>query len=344
MNPFPQDQWYVAAWSRELGSGLVPRTICGEPVVLYRSSSTGVVALADRCAHRRYPLSLGTLVGDDLQCGYHGFTYDCSGRCVSVPGQEKVPRTARVRSYPVVERSGWVWLFIGDAEYADPAEIPDAHWLDDPAWAVVGDVALVSCRYSLLVDNLLDLSHETYLHAGYIGTPEVAETPMTTEVDEERGTIRVSRRMRNAEIPAFYARSTGLSSPIDRWQDIEYHPLGFYRLDSRVAPTGQPPAGDGSDPGAAHMKILYAITPETERSTHDFWAVARDFAIDDPGVTDFLAAMQREIVQQDVDALARLEPIIEAEERGSGVQELSIAIDAGGLAARRVIDKQRAAR
>ncbi len=343
MNPFPQDQWYVAAWSSEIGSDLVSRTICGEPVVLYRTSSSGLVALADRCVHRRYPLSLGTLVGDDLQCGYHGFTYDCSGRCVSVPGQDRVPRTARVRSYPVVERSGWVWIFVGDPERAAGVAVPDTHWLDAPGWTAIGDVARIECRYSLLVDNLLDLSHETYLHAGYIGTPEVAATPTTTEVDEELGTVRVSRHMQGAQIPEFYARSTGMASPIDRWQDIEYRPLGFYRLDARIAPAGHEPAGDGSDPGAAHMKILYAITPETEHSTLDFWAVARDFAVDDADVTEFLDSMQRAIVQQDVDALNLLEPIVAAEERGPGVQELSIAIDSGGLAARRMIEKQRAA-
>ncbi|MDA8290325.1 MAG: aromatic ring-hydroxylating dioxygenase subunit alpha [Actinomycetota bacterium] len=342
MHPYPQDQWYVVAWSRDVGRGLSARTVCGEPVVLFRATDGRVVALGDRCAHRRYPLSLGSLVGDVVQCGYHGLTYDCSGTCVSVPGQSRVPSAARVRSYPVLESSGWVWLFVGDPENADARDVPDTHWLDDPGWAAIGDVARIACRYSLLVDNLLDLSHETYLHAGYIGTPEVASTPITTEVDEPGGVVRVSRRMRGAQIPEFYARSTGLSTPIDRWQDIEYRPLGFYRLDSRVAPAGQEPLPGGSDDGAAHMKILYAITPETEGSTLDFWAVARDFALGDEEVTGFLDAMQRTIVQQDVDALEVLELVVAAEERGPGVRELSVRIDSGALAARRMIEKQRA--
>jgi vanillate O-demethylase monooxygenase subunit len=343
MEAFARNQWYVAAWSHEIGREIFARTICNEPIVFYRQASGAVVALADRCAHRRYPLSRGRLIEDRIECGYHGFTYNDAGACVAVPGQERIPSRARVAAYPVVESSRWVWVFIGDPERAAAVPVPPTPWLDDPGWRWVGDRALIACRYSLLIDNLLDLSHETYLHAGYIGTPEVASTPITIETDEDDRVVRVSRHMEGAMIPAFYARSTGISSPIDRWQDIEYHPLGFYRLETRIAPAGQRPGADGRDEHAAHMKILYAITPESETTTHDFWAVARDFALDDEEVSAFLDEMQRAIVQQDVDALELLEPIIAAEERSGGVRELSVKIDAGALAARRVIEKQRAA-
>ncbi len=337
MSVFPQNQWYVAAWSREIGRDLFARTICGEPIVFYRTLDGQVVALADRCVHRRYPLSLGSLRGDDVECGYHGFTYDCSGVCLRVPGQERVPRTARVKSYPVVEQANWVWIWIGDPAGADLTAVPDNHWLDDPRWTVIGDMAPLPARYQLLVDNLMDLSHETYLHAGFIGTPEVAATPIVTKVDEDDRVIRVSRHMNGAECPPFYAKSTGFSSPIDRWQDIEYRPVCSYVLHSRIAPAGVLPADNGEDTGAVHVKILYGITPETENSTFDFWAVARDFAVGDEEVSEFLERMNREVVQQDVDALTLLECVIAEEEREEGVQELSIAIDAGAMAARKMI-------
>jgi vanillate O-demethylase monooxygenase subunit len=138
----------------------------------------------------------------------------------------------------------------------------------------------LEARYSLLVDNTLDLSHETYLHGGYIGTPEVAETPITTEVDDDPGIVYVSRHMADAECPPFYAKSTGLEGRIARWQDIEYAPPCLYKLHSRIAPAGSVPGPDGSDPGAFHVEVIYAITPETEHSTHDFWSVARDSALD----------------------------------------------------------------
>ncbi|MGK3203415.1 aromatic ring-hydroxylating dioxygenase subunit alpha [Amycolatopsis sp. MEPSY49] len=337
MAPFARNQWYVAAYGREVGRELFARTVLGEPIVFYRTESGEVTALADRCVHRRYPLSESRLDGDRIICGYHGFTYDRAGSCVAVPGQKRIPRTARVPSYPVVEQDSFVWVWIGDRDLADPAAIPRAPWLADPAYTTVSGMEPLAARYELLVDNLLDLSHETYLHGGYIGTPEVAETPITTEVDEDRGIIYVSRHMADAECPAFYAKSTGIEGRITRWQDIEYHPPCLYLLHSRIAPVGVLPNDDGTDPDGFHVEVVYAITPETEHSTHDFWAVARDFALEDQGVSDFLAENNRTVVLQDVRALDILERVIATEPEG--YQELSVNIDTGGLAARRILAK-----
>ncbi|MFC9973260.1 Rieske 2Fe-2S domain-containing protein [Spirillospora sp. NPDC127200] len=336
---FARNQWYVAAYGSEVGEELLGRTICGEPIVLYRASDGRVVALADRCVHRRYPLSESHRDGDRIVCGYHGFTYDTTGACVAVPGQSRVPRTARVPAYQAVELDSFVWVWIGDGE-GDPGAIPRAPWLDSPEWTTVRGMEPLAARYELLVDNLLDLSHETYLHGGYIGTPEVAETPITTEVDEEAGIVYVSRRMKDVECPPFYARSTGIEGRIDRWQDIEYHAPCLYLLHSRIAPTGVAPGPDGDDSGAAHAEIVYAITPSTETTTYDFWMVARDFARDDEEVSAFLADNNRTVVMQDVVALDLLEKVIAAEPEG--YQELSINIDAGALAARRVLARMAA--
>jgi vanillate O-demethylase monooxygenase subunit len=287
--------------------------------------------------HRRFPLSESRLDGDKVVCGYHGFTYDSAGSCVFVPGQARIPRTARVPSYPVVEQDSFVWVWIGERELADEAAIPRAPWLADPAYTTVSGMEPLAARYELLVDNLLDLSHETSLHGGYIGTPEVANTPITTEVDEDRGIIYVSRHMADAECPSFYAKSTGIEGRITRWQDIEYHPPCLYLLHSRIAPVGVLPNSDGTDPDGFHVEVVYAITPETEHSTHDFWAVARDFALEDTGVSDFLAENNRTVVLQDVRALDILERVVAAEPEG--YQELSVNIDTGGLAARRILKK-----
>jgi vanillate O-demethylase monooxygenase subunit len=337
MSSFVRNQWYVAAYGREVGHELFGRTILGEPIVLYRTEAGEVVALADRCVHRRYPLSESRLDGDKIVCGYHGFTYDQGGSCVFVPGQARIPRTARVPAYPVVEQDSFVWVWIGDKERADPALIPRAPWLADSAYTTVCGMEPLKARYELLVDNLMDLSHETYLHGGYIGTPEVANTPITTEVDEERRIIYVSRHMADAACPPFYAKSTGIEGRITRWQDVEYHPPCLYLLHSRIAPVGVLPNEDGSDPDAFHVEVVYAITPETEHSTLDFWAVARDFALEDQGVTDFLMENNHTVVMQDVVALDLLEQVIQAEPEG--YQELSVNIDTGALAARRILKK-----
>jgi phenylpropionate dioxygenase-like ring-hydroxylating dioxygenase large terminal subunit len=327
----------VAAYGSEVGRELFARTILGEPIVFYRTEAGEVVALADRCVHRRYPLSESRLDGDKIVCGYHGFTYDQGGSCVFVPGQARIPRTARVPAYPVAEQDSFVWVWIGDAGLAETTPVPRAPWLSDPAYTTVCGMEPLSARYELLVDNLMDLSHETYLHGGYIGTPEVANTPITTEVDEDRRIIYVSRHMDDAACPPFYAKSTGIEGRITRWQDIEYHPPCLYLLHSRIAPVGVLPEADGSDPHGFHVEVVYAITPETEHSTHDFWAVARDFALADEEVSDFLAENNRTVVLQDVTALDILEQIIQREPEG--YQELSVNIDTGGLAARRFLKK-----
>ena len=338
---FPRNQWYVAAHASEIGDELFGRTVCDAPLVIWRDGAGTVVALADRCVHRRFPLSRSQRVGDTIVCGYHGFTYDGSGTCVAVPGQTRIPRTARVRSYPVVEQDSFVWVWLGDPERADAAAIPRAPWLAERGWTTVRGMEPLAARHSLLMDNLMDLSHETYLHGGYIGTPEVAATPIETEVDEEAGVVRVSRHMADAECPPFYAESTGLRGRITRWQDIEFHPPCLYVLHSRVAPAGDVPAADGDDPNAFHVKVVYALTPETATSTHDFWNVARDFALDDEAVSRFLAENNRTVVLQDVTCLNALEEILQRD--GAAYQELSINIDTGALAARRLVAQQLAA-
>jgi vanillate O-demethylase monooxygenase subunit len=221
-----------------------------------------------------------------------------------------------------------VWVWIGDPGAADPAAIPRAPHLAAEGWVTVTGMEPIDSDYGLLVDNLMDLSHETYLHGGYIGTPEVAETPITTEVDERAGIVRVSRHMPDAECPPFYARSTGIEGRIQRLQDIEYFAPCLYLLHSRISPAGQ-------DSPLFRTEITYAITPSAPGKVYDFWAVSRNFAVDDDEVTTFLRDFNHTVVMQDVDALNLLQRCLDTEP--AGYQELSINIDTGGLAARRIL-------
>jgi len=331
---YPKRHWYVAASVAEIGSDPIGRTVCGEPIVLYRTSDGTVVGLDDRCPHRGYPLSAGTLCGDEIQCGYHGLRFTPDGRCSYVPGQDRIPTRARVSPRPVAESGPWVWVWMGDPLTPDFDGLPDIPWVADEEWACVDGMELLDARYGLLIDNLLDLSHETFLHSGLIGTPEVAESPITTTVDEEAAVVHVSRRMGAVECPKFYSGSTGLRSPIDRWQDIEYHAPGYYLLHVRVAPVGSTPHGETDDPQAAHMKVLYAITPIDDHRTMDFWAVCRDFGVGEPALDRFIAESNRAVVLQDVEALNLIESRLGDTWEPT---EVSLKIDTGGLAARRVL-------
>jgi phenylpropionate dioxygenase-like ring-hydroxylating dioxygenase large terminal subunit len=316
-----------------LSSTPLARTLLGEHVVLYRTAGGSVVALPDRCPHRRYPLSRGRCEGDLLVCGYHGFTFDESGQCVAVPGQDRVPSRADLRPYELVQHGPWIYIWMGDLP-ADHGLLPVLPWLEAPGWAVLAGKAYFAARFQLFIDNLVDLSHETYLHPANIGTPEVAATPVETEVDEEAGVVRVLRRMFAVTCPPFYSKSTGIQSPVDRWQDVEYLAPGFCLLHSRIAPAGVGPRPDGTDPGACHTSIVHAITPETATTTFDFWTVSRDFAVDDDTVHQFLNATSRKIVAEDLEALEALEARLVSD--GDDF-EVNVRNDRAGLAARRIL-------
>jgi len=132
---FPRNFWYVAAWDTEIRrQELLRRTICSEPIVFYRREDGTPVALEDRCCHRHMPLSDGVLKGDNIECLYHGLTYDPSGTCIHIPSQTTIPAEAKVRSYPVFEKHHWIWIWMGEPALANPDEIEDFHWLDDPDW------------------------------------------------------------------------------------------------------------------------------------------------------------------------------------------------------------------
>ena len=171
--------WYAAAWSRDIEPGKpFARTICEEPVVIFKTETGRLVALEDRCVHRRAPLSLGRIKGEFIECGYHGLQYDCSGMCVRIPGQQDIPERASVRAYPLADKWRWLWIWMGDPEKADESLIPDVHWNDSPGWVSPGETLHMNGHYQLLIDNLLDLSHLTFLHESTIGTSKVAEAAM----------------------------------------------------------------------------------------------------------------------------------------------------------------------
>ena len=175
--------WYVAAWSTEVTREPIRRTICELPIVLYRKENGETAALIDRCAHRGYPLSAGRLVGDAIECGYHGFTFGCDGVCTRVPAQSSIPARAVVRAFPLLEKDGWIWVWTGDPAKADPASVPDTHWMNDPEWATVTHSVPFACRADLIHDNLLDLTHEPLILKTTLGDAYIYAYGVTVYVD-----------------------------------------------------------------------------------------------------------------------------------------------------------------
>ena len=310
---FIRNAWYVAAWDHEISRKPMARTILGDSIVMYRKQDGGVVALDNRCCHRMYPLARGELKGDCIQCGYHGMIYDETGACVEIPWQETISRNARVRAYPVVERHRWVWLWMGDPAEADPDTITDFHWLDDPGWGAKGTRFHVKCDYRLIVENLLDLTHLAFVHRSTIGNAAVA-TAADVTCEQGDNEVTVTRWTIDQPPPPTYVKAGGFSGNVDRWQIINFTPPAFVRLDVGAcdAGTGAP---EGRRQGGIRMRNLNAITPETESSTHYFWAQAHDFDVDNPDVTDAVFRQVETAFNEDVEVFHAQQEMIDLDPR-----------------------------
>ena len=312
---FIKNCWYVAAWGNEVASeGLLARTITGVPLVFWRDAAGDVVALHDRCCHRAAALSLGRKEGADcIRCMYHGLVFDRRGECVQAPGQQKLPPNARVRSFPVRERHRWVWVWMGDAELADDSLIPPTPWLDDPGWRSLDGYIHYDANYLLIADNLLDFSHLPFLHPATLGgSPDYAAVrPKVERFD--RG-LRLSKHVLNTAAPAYAAAYAPFPTEpaVDRWMDYEFLLPGVLLLDSGLISAG----GDISsrDPSQAlSFRGCQALAPETERSTHYFFAHAHNFLLDQPAVTQAIHAGVVQAFEEDREMIMRQQRNLELE-------------------------------
>jgi vanillate O-demethylase monooxygenase subunit len=319
----------MAASSSELGAELLPRYIAGEPIVFYRDSSGQPVALADACPHRSYPLSKGKLRGDVIECGYHGLRFDGLGKCVHIPGQANIPPMARVYKYQAVERWNWIWVWIGDAA-ADSDKIPDLHWNDDPAWAPTRGYLEIRCNYQLLVDNLLDLSHAAFVHPGTIGDPVAAATPPKVWTEGER--VILERRVMSVDPPPFFSSLHGHKTKVNRLQRIVFWPPTNIFILSRCVAANEDL--DKSDHALDYV-VLDGITPATKSLTHQFWAVNRNFRIDDTNLTKSFYEQSKQTFIEDVEVLESQQRRIE--DLGGNAKWLNVVNDTAGVLARRMM-------
>jgi renierapurpurin 18,18'-hydroxylase len=165
------DFWYPVAVSGSVRKEKThPATFAGERIALYRGDSGTVYALEDRCAHRQVPLSMGVVEGEVLRCCYHAWAYRGNGRISQIPylpkGVDRPPRG--VRSYPVREAYGLVFVFPGDPQKATTTALPELPEFDSGQHKTMTFSRTVHCHYSFMHENLLDMNHQ-FLHRGVIG-------------------------------------------------------------------------------------------------------------------------------------------------------------------------------
>lgn len=331
---FVKNVWYIAASETELEQPFIARRILNVPIIMFATSTGKLSAMEDACPHRLVPLSHGKRVNDEIRCGYHGMCFSAEGECTHVPGQTHIPAAARVKTFPLISRHGFAWIWMGDKELANPDLIPDIHWNKSLGWASSRGYHHIQANFRLLNDNLLDLSHETYVHGDTIGNEEEESianyTPVVT-VDSNCLT-RAHREMPNIDAPPFFALSLGRTGRINRWQSainlvpsINLTIVGFH-------PTGE----DRSEALIGH--VLHLLTPETESSTHYFWAFVRNYKIEDQEMTESIQKAISATFDQDKELLELQQK--QMEERGQQVPLVAIKLDQAPIQARRLLEQR----
>ena len=313
--PYLRNAWYVAAWSSEVGRGLLECTILEQSIVLYRKENGDVAAIGNACPHRLAPLSLGKLIGDVVQCPYHGLRFDGTGRCVLNPhGDGMIPPRMAVPSYTLVERHGLIWLWFGDADQADAASIPDFSCHLDPELAFVGGVIEMKAHYELITDNLLDLAHSEFVHEGLLSSAGYTASKLQTV---ERGTtIYANRWAPNCDaMPAFHMIFDGHEpgAPVDHWAYMRWDAPAHMLLDVGITHPGRP-RGEG-----AWIYGTDILTPKDATSTWYFWGITRGYKQDDPAAGE----LWRQVIKGAFEGQDQV--IIEAQQRMLGTRRFEDA-------------------
>lgn len=328
---YPRDQWYVAAWSPEVThEKMLTRTICGDPVVLYRTEAGEAVALFDRCPHRGMKLSSGTgrVVGDTVQCGYHGIRFDPFGRGVEVPSGGAIPARMAVHSYPVVERAHWLWVWMGDPARADTSLIPDHRALglvDSELYSEPGIHMEVKANYLLPLENLVDATHLTYLHHGLIDSGNMAAHPYRMEVDG--ACVSMIRTFEDEPMPPMMRRLLQIKGErVNRTLTLTSWAPNLCLVAQRFV--------DLADPTAAPRitNLIIALTPGGPKHTHQFATFANSFHNPHPERFNDI----RNLLMEDVVAIEEIQQVFDS--LGSDrAPEVSVRADEGGIRTRRII-------
>jgi nitrite reductase/ring-hydroxylating ferredoxin subunit len=339
--PFIFNEWYVAGFAQEFDRTLRKRKILGRNLVLFRTTGGQPIALDDRCAHRSYPLSASKLDGDTIVCGYHGLRYNTAGDCIEVPSQAKCPKGIGVARYPLVERGPLVWIWMGGAELADPARIPHQPWLEASDWERSHGYFALPASYVSLHENLMDLTHLSFLHAESFGTADYAAAPYEAIVEDGESAPErlprfvLNRRVMPTKLPPVWAEPTGIrGDTAARIVSSEFVSPALHVVTAWFHDTAVPLAGRPE----FTIRTAHIPTPESLTSTHYFIVHGRDFALGNPAVTQFMHEQLFHAFGEDVTGLSAVEQTLA--EAGEEPYEMSVASDRASVAMRRYLKRR----
>lgn len=332
--PLILNEWYVAAFKDEVGRELLARKILNKRVVMYRTLDGAPVALEDRCAHRSFPLSKSHLEGDSIICGYHGFKYSCTGDLVEIPSQSKCPHGIGIRNYKLAETGPLVWIWLGDQSLADESKIPHLPWLEDSNWACTSGYFFHPGNYVSMHENLMDLTHLTFLHAATIGTPDYASAPYKTELKD--GHYKLIREVVPTTLSPVWGQTTGLAGKdtAARIATSEFLSPGLHQVSVKFYDS----ALDEETRENYKIHTAHILTPETNNTMHYFIVHGRDFALNDEHIERFMHEQLFAAFQEDVEGLGALEAILDDQDEHHF--EISVASDSPAVATRIYLKKR----
>jgi phenylpropionate dioxygenase-like ring-hydroxylating dioxygenase large terminal subunit len=329
-----RNAWYVAAHTAEVKTGaLFHRQILNERILMFRDASSSAVALTDRCPHRFVPLHMGKIKDGIVECAYHGLQFDRTGKCVFNPhGNGVLPNQAQIKCYPLIERYGLLWIWMGNVKKANPDNIPHYESLNPTVWKILTGYISIAANYLLETDNILDLGHIDFVHPGTFGSEAIRRAK--TEVVQKNRTVCSNRLTNNEILPPFLDKSfDARGRAVDRWLNTRWDAPALMELDVGVTLTGRPHSEGRS------LLSCHFFTPETDARTHYFWTVSRDYARDDTTVdAELIQGVNYAFEIQD-------KPIIEAQQLSIGAEDLMslrpvlLSGDSAAVRARRVLDK-----
>ncbi|MEM7068787.1 MAG: aromatic ring-hydroxylating dioxygenase subunit alpha [Pseudomonadota bacterium] len=303
---FLKNAWYVAGWSKDFEQSLSAEKILGENIVIFRKSDGTPVALEDACPHRKLPLSKGNLKGDTVECGYHGLTFDCTGGCVAAPTQKDwIPKNAVVKSYPVVDRYRFLWVWMGDPDRADPGKIFHIENFDNSEWGYTdGGVLDIECNYLWVCDNLLDPSHVAWVHVSSFAGGGTDDGEL--QVSRHDKGVLVHRWISGSLPSPYYAPLVKFEGPCDRLQHYEMFYPGIGLNKSVYTPVGT--GGDGFTPvEKTYINISYNfMTPIDEDTTRYFWFQHRNTDGQDKDISEIMNAGAYTAFNEDRDVLVEV--------------------------------------
>lgn len=323
---FLRSAWYVAALPEEISRSPLRRVILEEPVVLYRCASGAPVALGDVCPHRFAPLSRGRLSGDELECPYHGLRFNANGACTRNPnGNQAIPPSARLRAYPVVERYGLAWIWMGEAARADSGRIPDYSVLE--RWRMVCGYTPVEANYELLNDNIMDGgTHVDFIHRSF-RPPGGYERRSTYR--EQGEVVHSEGWWLDCELNEFMRPLWPGVARGDIYNFVHWYPPSSVLLEAGLRLGGVLDTGPIGP--AAHF-----FTPSTASRTHYFWVTSHNRA-NNRDYDEFVRSIAKNAFEREDQPIIEAIEINMAGREFASLKPLSFSSDGASLAVRRML-------